>query len=80
MIHCKIRQLRKDLGLNQVTMARHLCISQNAYSLIERGVTRLDIERLAQISGILQVTLDELLERSGMKQTVPVNRMVRIYS
>ena len=56
MIHCKIRQLRKDLGLSQVTMARQLCISQNAYSLIERGVTRLDIERLAQISGILQVT------------------------
>jgi len=80
MIHCKIRQLRKDLGLSQVTMARQLCISQNAYSLIERGVTRLDIERLAQISGILQVTLDELLEWSGMKQTVPINRITRFYS
>jgi transcriptional regulator with XRE-family HTH domain len=61
MIHLKIRQLRKQLGYTQQGMARHLCISQNAYSLIERGQTRIDIERLLKISRVLKISINELI-------------------
>jgi transcriptional regulator with XRE-family HTH domain len=61
MIHLKIRQLRKDMGLTQECVARQLCISQNAYSLIERGHTRIDIERLVQISKLLKISVTELI-------------------
>jgi transcriptional regulator with XRE-family HTH domain len=62
MIYQKIRQLRKQSGFTQAAMARNLCISQNAYSLIERGRTRIDIERLLQISKLLSITVSELID------------------
>lgn len=61
MIHLKIRQLRKELGFTQKAMACQLCISQNAYSLIERGRTRIDIERLVQIGKLLNISATELI-------------------
>jgi transcriptional regulator with XRE-family HTH domain len=65
MIHLKIRKLRKDLGLTQENMAEYLGISQNAYSLIEQGKTKIEINRLIRIKDKLQVGLKDLVTDPG---------------
>jgi transcriptional regulator with XRE-family HTH domain len=62
MIHSKIRKLRENLGLTQETMAEYLCISQNAYSLIEKGKTKIDIDRLLQITKKLNIRPSVLID------------------
>ena len=65
MIHLKIRKLRKDLKLTQENMAEYLGISQNAYSLIEQGKTKINIDRLIQIKDKLKVGLKDLVTDPG---------------
>jgi transcriptional regulator with XRE-family HTH domain len=62
MIHNKIKTLRKELGITQENMAEYLCISQNAYSLIEKGKTKIDIDRLLQITQKLNIRPSVLIE------------------
>ena len=57
-----IRVERFRRGYSQEFMALRLNISQNAYSRIERGLTRLDIERLNAIAALLGVTIEFLLK------------------
>jgi transcriptional regulator with XRE-family HTH domain len=51
----KIRKVRELKGFTQDFVARKLNISQRAYSKIERGETKVDNKRIADISGILEV-------------------------
>ena len=53
-ISVKIRQAREKSNYTQEYVANLLNISQNAYSKIELGVTRLSVERLLQIAEVLQ--------------------------
>ena len=57
-----IRVLRQERKYSQEYMALRLTFSQNAYSKLERGLTRLTLERLAQIAEILGTTLSELIK------------------
>lgn len=60
MLHIKIKELRLKNNLTQNEMAEALHISQNAYSLIENGKTRLiDIERIDIIAYKLKVNRKE---------------------
>ncbi|KGE14877.1 helix-turn-helix domain-containing protein, partial [Sphingobacterium deserti] len=61
-IAATIRVERFRRGYSQEFMALQLHISQNAYSRIERGVTKLDIERLDAIAALLGVTIEFLLK------------------
>jgi transcriptional regulator with XRE-family HTH domain len=63
-IAAAIRVERFRRGYSQEFMALQLHISQNAYSRIERGVTKLDIERLDAIAALLGVTIEFLLKES----------------
>jgi transcriptional regulator with XRE-family HTH domain len=57
----KIKELRLQNNLTQEYMADALCISQNAYSLIENNKTRLvDVERIKIIADKLNVSPFEL--------------------
>jgi transcriptional regulator with XRE-family HTH domain len=60
-----IRRLREHLHYTQEYLAAKLDISQNAYSKIELGYTKITLERLFQIAEILEVDSFELL---GAKQ------------
>ena len=42
-------------------MATQLSISQRAYSKIERGQTKLDVERILTIAEVLEIDVYELL-------------------
>ena len=59
--HEKIRKIRENKNYTQEFMAESLHISQRAYSSIENGKTQLTIERLFDISKILEVSVSEIL-------------------
>lgn len=61
MIHQKIRHLRELKKLRHEDMADRLGISPSAYSRLENGETKLDVERLKIIADTLEVSADELL-------------------
>lgn len=56
-----IRKIREYRNYTQEYLAMKLGISQNAFSKIELGYTRITLERLIQISHILEVDTIDLL-------------------
>ena len=60
-IHEKLRHLRVTKNLSQQLIADKLYISQNAYSLIESGKTKIDEQRMLQLAKILDIHPFELL-------------------
>lgn len=77
MSHNKIKELRKKYNLSQEQMAEALHISQNAYSLIETGKTRLvDEERINIITQQLGVSALELGLFDGLGITENFNDKV----
>lgn len=57
-----IRRKRETLNYTQEYLAAKLDISQNAYSKIELGYTKITVERLFQIADILETNLTDLIE------------------
>ena len=55
-------------------MAFKLGISQKAYSKIEAGVTKLTVERLVEISLILELNVEDLLSSHKKNNIVVVHR------
>jgi len=60
-IAANIRHIREGLNYTQEYLAAKLSISQNAYSKIELGYTKITVERLFQIASILDVEVAELI-------------------
>ncbi|MFA6085748.1 helix-turn-helix domain-containing protein [Mucilaginibacter sp.] len=60
-VAANIRNKREKLNYTQEYLAVKLGISQNAYSKIELGYTKITIERLFQISEILETDPIELI-------------------
>ncbi|SEO08499.1 MULTISPECIES: helix-turn-helix domain-containing protein [unclassified Mucilaginibacter] len=60
-IAANIRRTREQLNYTQEYLAAKLKISQNAYSKIELGYTKITVERLFQIATILEVDVHELI-------------------
>jgi transcriptional regulator with XRE-family HTH domain len=63
--HEKLKKLRQSKNWSQLFVADKLYISQNAYSLIGSGKTKLDAQRMLQLSKIFGVHPIELLEEEG---------------
>jgi transcriptional regulator with XRE-family HTH domain len=57
-----IKNIRKDKGLSQESVAYDLGIDYSTYGKIERGKIGLSVERLDQIARILNVTVQDLYE------------------
>lgn len=60
-IAANIRHTREGLNYTQEYLAAKLGISQNAYSKIELGYTKITVERLFQIASILEVEVAGLI-------------------
>lgn len=58
----RIRALREAKHYTQEYMARHLSLSIRAYSKIETGETQLTINRLNEISAILDISPLDILQ------------------
>lgn len=61
-IAANIRNTRERLNYTQEYLAAKLSISQNAYSKIELGYTKITVERLFQIAVILEADVHELID------------------
>lgn len=58
----KIKDTRKKRGYSHDNMATELQISQAAYTKIEKGETKLTVERLYEIATILNVSIVDILD------------------
>lgn len=61
-----IRKKRDEKNYTQEYLAYKLNISQNAYSKIELGYTKITVERLFQIAEVLEVSATELLDADAI--------------
>jgi transcriptional regulator with XRE-family HTH domain len=61
-VAANIRKIREYRNYTQEYLAAKLRISQNAYSKIELGQTRITIDRLFGVAGILEVDPIALLD------------------
>ncbi len=68
----KIKQLRKDKGLQQKTVATDVGFDQSNYNKVENGKREPSVEVLQKLSVILGVTVDELLNPDNKQQPTPV--------
>ena len=59
----KMKKLRKEKGLGQKDISQLLDMPVRTYGSYERGERTLSLDVAAKIADILDVTLDELLER-----------------
>ena len=69
----KIARIRKNKGLSYDNMASDLALSPSAYRKIETGETKLTVERLLQISKVLEISIDTILENNSVKQVKQEN-------
>ncbi len=67
-----IRKLRVSRKISQSTVAKQLGISQNAYSRIERGLTRISTERLHQLADIFGTSVHDLLAERERSMSSPM--------
>lgn len=58
----KIRVLREDHSYSQEDMAEKMFISPNTYGKIERGETRLTLEKLEKIAAIFNISVVDLMK------------------
>jgi transcriptional regulator with XRE-family HTH domain len=57
----KIKKIRESNNYTQEYISNKLNISQNTYSKIETGGIKLTVDRLKQISEVLDVTVEDIL-------------------
>ncbi|MCC8410706.1 helix-turn-helix transcriptional regulator [Mucilaginibacter sp. UR6-1] len=60
-VAASIRKQREEKNYTQEYLAAKLKISQNAYSKIELGYTKITLERLFQIADILETNITTLI-------------------
>lgn len=56
-----IYKKRKERNITQADMAEKLGLSETGYAKVERGETKLDVDRLHKIAGILEISIAELI-------------------
>ncbi|MDR6544580.1 transcriptional regulator with XRE-family HTH domain [Chryseobacterium rhizosphaerae] len=63
----KIAEIRARKGFSYENMAHDLDLSTSAYRKIETGETKLTVERLVDISKILETPLNDFLDTESQK-------------
>lgn len=66
-VEANIRKQRETKNYTQEYLAAKLKISQNAYSKIELGYTKITLERLFQIAAVLETNIVELIDSRDFK-------------
>ena len=58
----EVRRIRQQMGLSQENMAAEIGLSQSQYSRIEQGDCSVPFEKITEISKVLNVSPEEILE------------------
>jgi transcriptional regulator with XRE-family HTH domain len=67
-IHNYLRDLRKDLGLSQESMADDMGISQSKYSKMETGKKKIELKDIEEITKVAGKDKTEIFQKlNGMK-------------
>ena len=61
----KIRKVRESKAWSQEQMAEKLNMSLNGYAKIERGETKLYLDKLEQIAQVFDIDVVELMQSDG---------------
>lgn len=61
LLHDKIRSLREQQNWTQEEMAQHIEMSKNGYAKIERGESKVNLERLEKIATVFDMDVVELI-------------------
>ena len=69
----KIRKVREVKGFPQEYIATNLNISPQAYGKMERGETKLDMDRLQKVADILEIELLELMQVNEKQNALVTN-------
>lgn len=75
----RIRKIREYRNYTQQHMAEILGISQNAYSKIESGNTKLSTDRLEDIAKVLDVPYEAILNSEKQIFNIENNQIDRFY-
>ncbi len=66
----RIKELRQKKGINQAELAKVFGVSQQTISSYEKGIREPDIETLNNLSDFFNVSLDYLLGKTNIPDTV----------
>ena len=69
----KLRQLRETNNWSQEEMAERMSMSPSGYAKIERGETKLNIEKLQTIAQIFNIDIVDLMTNDGKNIIVNIN-------
>ena len=69
LIGTKIKTRRKELRITQEILAEELSVSIGYVSQVERGVTRISLDLLAQISGILKCDIAYFVSGTAISES-----------
>ncbi|HVS90391.1 MAG TPA: helix-turn-helix transcriptional regulator [Mucilaginibacter sp.] len=72
-IAANIRKIREYRNYTQEYLAARLHISQNAYSKIELGQTKITVGRLFQIADILDATPEDIIAKDDIGLLSAIN-------
>lgn len=67
LIGSRVKQRRKALNLTQEKLAEKLSVSVGYVSQVERGITKISLDLLGEISDILGCDIAELVTDSSVK-------------
>lgn len=72
-VHEKIKNYREQNKWSQEDMANQLQMSSSAYAKIERGETRLHLDKLQKIAQVFNIDLFELMTMDGKNIILNIN-------
>lgn len=57
-----LKKYRNSLGMKSKEIAEYLNMSESAYSYLENGITKLDIDRAEKLSQLYKIKIDDLVK------------------
>ena len=75
MLHDRLHQQRRNIGLTQLQLARELNISPSAVGMYEQGRREPSIEILLSIAKLFGVTVDTLLNVGSPQPCLEMEKM-----